>query len=205
MPKAGLCFVSSAVSSPTWSNYSGRQASFAFTGNEGLQEIDCEPDSFTPEEVFSLFVDDEVLQHLVDQTNIYASQTTAERIRNGSLTAHARHRKWNATTKDEIKTFLGFLLWMGLNRKSTIGSYWSQSPLYKNKIAGKMSRNRFELLLNCIHFSDNEELEDENRLWKIQPLVHLLLKKYKAVYSPGVDVVIDETLIPWRGRLKFRQ
>ena len=156
-------------------------------------------------ESISLFVDDEVLQHLVDQTNIYASQTTAKRIRNGSLTAHARHRKWNATTKDESKTFLGFLLWMGLNRKSTIGSYWSQSPLYKNEIAGKMSRNRFELLLNCIHFSDNEELEDGNRLWKIQPLVDLLLRKYKAVYSPGVDVVIDETLIPWRGRLKFRQ
>ena len=94
---------------------------------------------------------------------------------------------------------------MGLNRKSTIGSYWSQSPLYKNKIAGKMNRNRFELLLNCVHFSDNKELEDGNRLWKIQPLVDMLLRKYKAVYSTGVEVVIDETLMPWRARLKFRQ
>ena len=195
----------SAALSPTWSSFSGRQPSFAFIGNEGLRGIDCEPDSFTPEDAFSVFVDDEVLQHLVDQTNIYANQVTTKRTRNDSLTSYARHRKWSATTKDEIKTFLGILLWMGLSRKLTIDSYWSQCPLYKNEIAGKMSRNRFELLLNCIHFSDNEELEDGNRLWKIQPLMDLLLKKYKAVYSPGMDVVIDETIIPWRGRLKFKQ
>ena len=48
------------------------------------------------------------------------------------------------------------------------------------------------------------ELEDRNRLWKIQPLMDRLLRKYKAVYSPKVDVVIDKTRIPWRGRLKFR-
>ena len=161
-----------------------------------MQEIDGEPDSFTPKEAFGVFVDDEVLQHLADQTNIYANQTSAKRITNDFLTSHARHQKWNATAKDEIKTFLGILLWMGLNRKSTTGSYWSQYPLYKNKIAGKMNCNRFELLLNCIHFSDNKELEDGNRLWKIQPLVDMLLRKYKAAYSPEVDVVIGETLIP---------
>ena len=100
----------SAASSPTWSSYSGRQALFAFTGNEGLLGIDCEPDSSTPEEAFSMFVDDQVLKHLVDQRNIYANKTTAKRITNDSLTSHARHRKWNATTKDETKTFLGILL-----------------------------------------------------------------------------------------------
>ena len=170
----------SAASSPTWSSYSGRQASFAFTGNEGLHGIDCEPDSFTPEKAFSIFVDDEVLQYLIDQTNIYANQITAKRITNDSLTFYARHQKWNATIKDKIKTFLGILLWIGLNRKSTIGSYWSQSPLHKNEIAGIMSRHRFELLLNCIHFSDNKELEDENRLWN----------KAKYQHSTSVNVRI---------------
>ena len=67
-----------------------------------------------------------------------------------------------------------------------------------------MSRNRFELLLNCFHFADNQNIENGDRLGKIQFLLNILTKKYKSIYTAGKDVVIDETLIPWRGRLKVR-
>ena len=93
------------------------------------------------------------------------------------------------------------ILWFGLDQKGTISSYWSVIELYCNKI----SRNCFNLLLNCLHFSNNEVIEANDRLGKIQPLVDVLIRKYKYIYSQGENVVIDETLVPWRGRLRFRQ
>jgi hypothetical protein len=69
-----------------------------------------------------------------------------------------------------------------------------------------MPRDRFKLLLKFLHFSDSEAPNGpSNRLWKIQPLVDLLNERNRSVLRPGRDVVIDETMVPWRGRLIFRQ
>ena len=68
-----------------------------------------------------------------------------------------------------------------------------------------MSRNRFQILLTMLHFDNNETSDTSNRLRKIQHLVDMLQQKFKALFYPGKDFVIDETLVPWRGRLIFRQ
>ncbi|XP_072387018.1 uncharacterized protein [Diabrotica undecimpunctata] len=44
-----------------------------------------------------------------------------------------------------------------------------------------------------------------DRLRKITPLPTVLLKNFKKVLTPGKKVCIDETMVPFRGRLRFRQ
>ncbi|KAL4148280.1 hypothetical protein QTP88_002557 [Uroleucon formosanum] len=44
-----------------------------------------------------------------------------------------------------------------------------------------------------------------DRLGKIQPLVVKLVNNFKKYKVPGENVVIDETMISFRGRLNFRQ
>ena len=56
-----------------------------------------------------------------------------------------------------------------------------------------------------LHFSDNEISESGDRLAKIQPLIDMLQKNFQSLFRPEEDAVIDETLVPWRGRLTFRQ
>ena len=56
-----------------------------------------------------------------------------------------------------------------------------------------------------IHFSDNAAAQAGDRLAKILPLVNILESNFKNLFCPEKDIVIDETLIPWRGRLIFRQ
>ena len=69
-----------------------------------------------------------------------------------------------------------------------------------------MSRNRFELLLKFLHFSNNKELyTNKDRLAKLNPLLVLSEARFKSVYMPDSIVTIDETMVPWRGRLFFRQ
>ena len=52
-----------------------------------------------------------------------------------------------------------------------------------------------------LHFSDNETSKSGDRLAKID----MLQKNFQSLFCPEEDAVIDETLVPWRGRLTFRQ
>ena len=78
--------------------------------------------------------------------------------------------------------------------------------MYKNEVAPSiMSRNRFQKLLRYIHFVDNVTIDPTNRRAKIQALVDLLQSKFQELYTAEESIVIDESLISWRGRLIFRQ
>ena len=70
-----------------------------------------------------------------------------------------------------------------------------------------MSRNRFQLLLRFVHFADNESLQDSEdpKHHKVKMLVQMLVQNFKTFQDPGEDIVINETMIPYRGRLSFKQ
>ncbi|KAG8232015.1 hypothetical protein J437_LFUL011956 [Ladona fulva] len=113
--------------------------------------------------------------------------------------------KWRDTCNEEMETFLGILIAMGMSHLPKMRLYWSKKPLYRNDlIRNAMKRERFEQLIKCLHFNNNEE-EPENRLSKIQPLLDLLIAKFKGTLIPSENIVIDESMIPWRGRLILRQ
>lgn len=157
---------------------------FHSIGRSGLQ-TDLSPD-ITPSEAFQLLVTNDILEYIVKETNQYAAQTLASD--NLSMKQAKKHRlsKWIDTTVDEMKKFLGLLLWMGLVKYGSIEDYWSKSPLFSNEVASKvMPRNRFQLLLSCIHFNDNNAANNADRLTKIRPLIDHLQRNFQAHYIPG--------------------
>jgi len=86
--------------------------------------------------------------------------------------------------------------------------YWNNSQLYGSKIVqNAIARDRFEILLKFWHFSDNRKYHsNQNRLVKLKPLLDLLKARFSSVYVLGAVITIDETtMIPWRGRLLFKQ
>jgi hypothetical protein len=88
----------------------------------------------------------------------------------------------------------------------SIDCYWRQSKLYKNDIArSTMTRNRFQAILANWHFADNEQNESNDRCHKVNDLLKMLVTKFAAARKPQEDIVIDETMIPFRGRLQFKQ
>lgn len=101
---------------------------------------------------------------------------------------------------------LGILLLMGLINFPTVECYWKQDPLYAHDLFHRLpiKYNRFALLLKCWHFED-KTVPSVNRLSKITPLLDPLRNNIKNAYSLGDTVVVDETMVPFRGRLKFRQ
>ena len=152
---------------------------------------------------FQLFLTDEILNCMVDETNRNACQNL-----DGELTSpKSRLANWQDTDVNEMRKFIGIVLWMGLVNLPSIANYWSRDCLYRNGIAGTtMTRNRFQLLLRMWHFADNRADEAVNdRLHKIRHILQLLVANFAAARQPGEDLVIDESMVPFRGRLKFRQ
>lgn len=101
---------------------------------------------------------------------------------------------------------LAIVMYTGLVPYPKLSDYWCRKLLYKNSyIPLLMPRNRFKLLVRFFHLVNNDDIFDHDRLGKIKPLVDMLVKSYNDAKIPGENVVIDESMIPFRGRLIFRQ
>lgn len=183
----------------TWLECNGRQQNFSYTGNGGI--VGTYNPNVTPKEIYLDIVDSQVISYIVNETNKYAIQM--EELRKER---NIKRPPWKPTYDEEIIKFLALNIWMELDRRDTIASYWSTKFIYKNEIAtNTMSRNRFQELMCNIYFGKNEIITKDDRLGKIQPLIDLIQKRYQTLYIPEEDIVIDQTLVPWRGQLIFHQ
>lgn len=154
-----------------------------------------------PIDIFQFFVTNDLLDIIVTETNIYALQQINVGHKNKS-----RMKSWNNTNRDEIRKFFGILLAMGLTSVPALNLYWSKDPMFHNQfISSRMSRDRFILLLKFIHFSNNETADPDNRLSKIENILSIIINNFQSTLQPGRVVVIDESMVPFRGRVIFRQ
>lgn len=183
--------VISSVDGDDWRDVDGSSLrTLIFTGQSGINaSLPPEPSPF---QIFSLFLDSEVLDLIVRETNKKAQSVATT---------------WIDTTNDEMKKFLGLIIYFGLVPYPRYRLYWSNDKKYKNYFVRQvMTRNRFAAILRFIHFSDEITPENQtNRLRKVSDLISVLNKKFHSYYIPGEDLVIDESMVPFRGRLLFRQ
>ncbi|XP_041949787.1 piggyBac transposable element-derived protein 4-like [Alosa sapidissima] len=156
---------------------------------------------------FKAFFSDCVIDLMVAETNRYA-----EALASTELASHSRLRDYKPTDRSEMEAFLAIQISMGLTRKPQIADYWStQSSLgLTPNFARVMTRNRFQLLSSCIHFNDNSLRLERGQpgydpLFKIRPLMDLVLKSFQSEYYPHEHLSIDESMVSFRGRVFFRQ
>ncbi|XP_044754995.1 piggyBac transposable element-derived protein 4-like [Coccinella septempunctata] len=157
----------------------------------------------SPYKYFRCFVDEEIVNEMVHQTNLYATQVLCDKE---NVSNYSRLHKWFPTDQNEMLKFIGIVAYMGMVRMPSLEKYWSTDCLYKMACISKiMSRNRFQLLLRMWHFSDNETCTVGDRLHKIKPLLDRLVKNFQSVYTPGRIFCIDESVVPFQGRLLMKQ
>lgn len=174
-----------------------------FTLSSGIKpEVAALLANASPGQFYEAIVDDSIISYITDQTNHYASCLLLET----DVSDNSRYHNWEPATKTEIKHFLGLVAWMGIVKLPTLADYWSTDPLLNLSFPRSvLSRNRFEILLRTIHFADNNQAIAGDKLAKIKPLLEKLLKNYKDLYTPKEYVCVDETMLPYRGRLSIKQ
>ncbi|KHJ99011.1 hypothetical protein OESDEN_01001 [Oesophagostomum dentatum] len=96
---------------------------------------------------------------------------------------------------------------MSLVQMPNLRCYWSTDmAIGGHSIAGKITlRTRFESFLRFLHLADNERNDGRNRLHKVSKLVELFNIACQKAFRPGEQVCTDESLVPFRGRIIFKQ
>ena len=150
-------------------------------------------DVLLPIDYFQNYFCDDLLNLIVEQTNMYAAQ-------NGSSFS---------VDKQELKVFLGLLLKMGICPMPRYRMYWS-NELRFGPVADFMSRNRFLDILKFLHFVDNTTVvtdrdhADYDRLAKVRPLLEYTQQACLKT-APEEKQCVDEQMIPFKGRTVLRQ
>ena len=173
------------------------------------EQLNIRMESTTPLDFFELYFTEDVVRLLVIETNRYAANFFAENL---EASEKSYTDSWQDVDEVEMRTFIGLIFVMGIIYKLSIPMYWFTDELYHIPIFQKaMSHNRFQLILKFFHCNDNNNPqhdandENRNRLYKVRPLIELLRARCKTVYTPGQDVSVDESLVLFKGRLKFKQ
>ena len=171
-----------------------------------LSKINVDTTAFDVVKFYELFFDKHITDKLVLETNIYANQLKSAR----TLSPHARLNKWVNTNSEEMKTFLGLVIAMGLVQQLTIGDYWSHDEVVSTPFfPAIMPRNRFLAIMSCLHLNNNSNQlprDDANYdpIFKLRPVYDHLKSKFLATFTPGENLALDEATIAWRGNLSFR-
>lgn len=99
-----------------------------------------------------------------------------------------------------MTVFLGLVFHMGIIQLPRLRDYWRKDRLYSLPFGRFMSRNRFLLIMRCLHFSPNPqegELRSTDRLYKVRTLVDFFNNKMLTTYSPQKTLAIDESMLLW--------
>ena len=147
-----------------------------------------------PFQYFQQFFDKELLDHIVEQSNLYALQ--------------ADPSKPLLLRRLELEQFLGTVLYNRILRLHRSRMYWAAETRVSN-VVNIMERGRWELTKKHLHFNDNSLIFEQdpanpNRLFKIQPVIDHLVSKFQSIPQQQV-LGCDEQMIPFKGHSALKQ
>ena len=182
-----------------WQNQDNIPQTYNFTGNPGVKaNLD---ENSSPMEIFQKFITPALIDLIATEINRYAASTPA--VTNSSRNRH--DIPWTDVTVDEIKAVLALCLLMGIVRKPTLKMYWSRQEMIATPFFGDvMPGDRFQTILNNLHFADNDA-QDDDRLFKIRAVLDVIIANFRTVFMPYQDISTDESLLKFHGRLRFKQ
>ncbi|XP_069177119.1 piggyBac transposable element-derived protein 4-like [Procambarus clarkii] len=151
---------------------------------------------------FTAYFDKPLMEYIVQETNKYA----ADLIDEEELSDFSRLQRWQDTTVREMYVFLALCMLMKHCVKQVIDHYWSKDHTVPTPMFRKyMSRDRFAIILRCLHFANDEDRNDDDGLWEVRYVLNELIGKYRDFYVPAQKLVIDESLVLFKERLTFKQ
>ncbi|CAG4957172.1 unnamed protein product [Parnassius apollo] len=162
-----------------------------------LEHTNFIPSRTRPVTYFTHFFDTDVIDLLVEQTNIYAEQS--------------RSHGWSPVDIPEMKAFLGTIILMGLHPLPTIDLYRSSDPFFRIAgIASVMTCKRFKKVLENLHLNDNSKMPPRealqfDKLYKVRSILELLNTACQRSAKTTTSQSIDESMIQFKGISSLKQ
>lgn len=151
-----------------------------------------------PGDIFNLFFNDDIINVMVTNTNLYAQK----QMEIQGTTGLGRNARWEAVTASEMCIWLGITIHMGL-----IGlppaHYWRRDGRLLSRdglpTISYMNQMRFEQLRRYFHVSPPDQ---DGPLWhsKIDPLLDQIRNASQQYRVPSSNITMDEAMIRFTGR-----
>lgn len=137
-------------------------------------------------ELFQEFFDDQLLEYISDQSNIYATQ---------------QNRHEFDLKPFQLQRFIGFLLFTGYHKLPREDMYWENAEDCNVHIVTKaMSRQSFRDIKRNLHLSDNSTVQPSDKFYKIRTYVEMMNARFAKFGVFSHNLSIDEQMIPYFGR-----
>ncbi|XP_036362000.1 uncharacterized protein LOC118764908 [Octopus sinensis] len=123
--------------------------------------------------------------------------------------AEKKDSLWFPTTLNEIKAYFAINIIMGIRNLPRITNYWSSDkPFGDEYVSSIMTRTRFLKLTQYLHVRDTSSTPVRGEpgfdpLFKIRPLIDCV--QNTKLYKPERCLSIDEGMVGYKGRVRFRQ
>ena len=142
-------------------------------------------------EIFEYFFDDEIVEHIVNETVRYARQNNDHEFE---------------FSKECLYKFVGILFLSGYHTLPSQKLYWStEDDLEIPFVRQCMTKNRFLTIKKYLHFNDNSSKEEKTRSFKILPLIELFNKKFKQFGFFSSELSTDEQMCEYFGKSAMKQ
>ena len=151
--------------------------------------------------IFRLFFTMDILQYIVDQTNMYACICIGE----------TAFESWEKVTVEEFEAFMGFIILMGLVCLPSLSDYWKTDSLFRYKpIADRIPHARFFELQRYLHFADDRQLAPTGtpgykKLGKVEPVLMMIEERFQTLCNLNKEVSVDEAMVPFKCRSSMKQ
>lgn len=162
---------------------------FQWTDDDFEFEVQTDDDNFTnpnnlktPLQYFKIFFSDDIIDLIANQTNLYSTQQFGKCV---------------DTNRDEIETYLGIELMMGVVNMSSYIDYWSQETRFA-PIADIMPLKRYQALRRSLHFVNNDDINTD-RYFKVRPILERVRQNCLNIEAEHKNS-IDEMMVPYKGK-----
>jgi hypothetical protein len=145
-------------------------------------------------DIFLSFFTPKMIGIAVSMTNTYAAQTA--------------RTAWYDLDRVEFIGFLGAVVYMCVKGLTRI-RVWKPAPFGDEFLSSLFLVRRFQDIFACLHFCDNELVDDEARrgdaFWKITPLIVSLRQQFLEGWNPPQTLSVDERTVGYKGRHRAKQ
>ena len=138
-----------------------------------------------------------VLQNLVRFTNLEARRQIQK--------SEWLKTVWQDTNEEEILAFLGIHLLCGAYK----AQYRDVKEIFSERdgipaVYCAMSLQRFECIRRVFRFDDRLRRDPNDPFAPVRDVWNSVVEQFRLVYKPSATVTIDEQLVEFHGRVKFR-
>ena len=146
----------------------------------------------TPAQCLHLFVTDEIISHLVEQSQVYATQKGLDT---------------NVITHSNIRVALAIMMLSGYANVPNRRLYWRRDgDVFNSLVAKGMRRDTFEHIMRVLHLADNSKMDSTNPdpYFKVRPLFKMTNENNKLL-PPPEEMSVDECMVPYYGHHPTKQ